>query len=125
LPTPGPAYRQTQGPRRYRPLDPGHRLAAARRPHRTLPRPRTGLLRQPRPSRPPQAQPRPPTRSPRLQSHPGTRRMTTSPTSPDLPISAHLPTIAIDLPDRRPAIELAYRLLAGCRLDRPDAERSH
>ncbi len=39
-------------------------------------------------------------------------------------VSAHLPTIAIDLPDRQPALELTYRLLASFRLDRADAERS-
>ena len=35
--------RQTQGPRRGRPLHPGHRLAPAHRPHRPLPRPRRRL----------------------------------------------------------------------------------
>ena len=86
IPTPGPAHRQDQGPGRHRPLDPGHRLAPARRPHRPLPRPRTRILRQPHPTRTPQAQPRPPTRSPRIQGQPGASRMTTSPPSPDLPI---------------------------------------
>ena len=39
-------------------------------------------------------------------------------------VSAYLPTIALDLPDRQPAVELAYRLLADCRLDRADADPS-
>jgi hypothetical protein len=39
-------------------------------------------------------------------------------------VSAHLPTIALDLPDRQPAVELAYRLLADSRLDRADADPS-
>jgi hypothetical protein len=38
-------------------------------------------------------------------------------------VSAHLPTIALDLPDRQPAVELAYRLLADSRLDREDVDR--
>jgi transposase len=36
-----------QGPGRHRPLDPGHRLAPARWPHRLLPRLGRRLLRQP------------------------------------------------------------------------------
>jgi hypothetical protein len=39
-------------------------------------------------------------------------------------VSAHLPTIALDLPDRQPAVELAYRPLADSRLDRADLDRS-
>ena len=39
-------------------------------------------------------------------------------------VSAHLPNIAIDLPDRQPAVELAYRLLADFRLDRADVDPS-
>lgn len=39
-------------------------------------------------------------------------------------VSAHLPTIALDLPDRQPAVELTYRLLANFRLDRDDVYRS-
>jgi len=47
VPAAGQAPRQAQGPRRRRPLHPGHHLAPARRPHRPLPRPRQRLLRQP------------------------------------------------------------------------------
>ena len=49
-----PAHRQTprqaQGPRRRRPLHPGHRLAPAGRPHRPLPRPRLRTTTPPAPT---------------------------------------------------------------------------
>ena len=62
--------RQTQGPRRRRPLHPGHRLAPAGRPHRPLPRPRPRLPRQPHRHRPQSPQPHPTTRGPRLTPSP-------------------------------------------------------
>ena len=39
-------------------------------------------------------------------------------------VNAHLPTIALDVPDRQPAVELAYRLLADTGLVRAVADRS-
>ena len=77
LPAHRPPPRQEEGHRRRRPLHPGHRLA----PARPTPRPAIHDLGpdfydnrdQPRPQEP---QPHPPTRSPRLQSHPRTRRLT-------------------------------------------------
>jgi hypothetical protein len=39
-------------------------------------------------------------------------------------VNAHLPTFALDLPDRQPAMEFAYRLLASFRLDRDDVDRA-
>ena len=73
LPAPGPAPRQQEGHGRGRPLHPGHRLAAALRPQRPLPRPWPRLRRQPPRRRPHQAQPHPPTRGTRVQGHPRTR----------------------------------------------------
>jgi hypothetical protein len=39
-------------------------------------------------------------------------------------VGARLATFAIDLPDRQPALELTYRLLARCRLHCADPDRS-
>ena len=50
--------------------------APARRPRRPLRRPGQQLLRHPHQPRTPQARPHPPVRSPRLQGHPRTRRLT-------------------------------------------------
>jgi transposase len=74
-----PAYRappwRQAGHGRGRPLHPGHHLAPAVRPRRSLPGPWSRLLRHPHRRRAPQAQPRPPAGGTRLQGHPPTRRL--------------------------------------------------
>jgi len=85
LPAHRAAPRQEEGDRRGGPVHPGHRLAAAGRPRRPLPRPGLGLLRHPRQRRPRQAQPHPPARGPRLQGHPPTRRLTDTAANPTSP----------------------------------------
>jgi len=102
LPAPGQAPRQAQGPRRDRPLHPGHHLAPARRPHRPLPRPRRQLLQPAHQQRPHHPQPRPPARSPRLHRHPHRGGLTArqpSPGSADAPPgAAACPARAGDFP---------------------------
>ena len=68
---------QEEGDRRGRPLHPGHRLAPALRSRGPLPRPRPAVLRHPHRPRAQETQPRPPTRSPRLQGHLGARSLMT------------------------------------------------
>ncbi|MET7726558.1 IS110 family transposase [Streptomyces mirabilis] len=76
LPAHRPSPRQEEGPGRGRPVAPGRHLAPALDPGHPLPRPGIRLLRHPHRPRPPQAQPHPPARSPRLHRHPRTRLTT-------------------------------------------------
>ena len=73
-----PTPRQAQGARRHRAVDPGHRLAPARRPCRPLPRSRPRLVRQPDRQGPQDPQSHPPDRGPRLHRHPRPGRLTTA-----------------------------------------------
>ena len=68
--------RQTQGARRGRPLDPGHHLEPAQRPHRPVPRPRRRLPRHPDQHRTQNTQLRHATDGDGLPRHPRTRRLT-------------------------------------------------
>ena len=80
--------RQTQGPRRGRPLDPGHHLEPAHRPHRPLPRPRRRLPRHPHQHRTQSTQPHHATDRDGLPRHPRTRRLTQIHTGTTRPGSA-------------------------------------
>ncbi|WP_235653612.1 IS110 family RNA-guided transposase [Mycolicibacter icosiumassiliensis] len=64
LPAAGQTPRQTQSDRRGGPLDPGHRLAPAGRPHRPFPRPGRRLLPASGQHPATHPQPHPPTRNP-------------------------------------------------------------
>src|ERR1035437_10256844 len=78
LPAHRPTPRQQESHRRGRPFHSGHRLVPVARSRGGFPRPGLGLLRLTHQPRTQEAQPHPPTRSPRLQGHPRTRRLTTS-----------------------------------------------
>ena len=67
--------RQTQGPRRCRPLHPGHHLEHAQRPHRPVPRPRRRLPHHPDQHRTQNTQLRHATNGDGLPRHPPTRRL--------------------------------------------------
>jgi hypothetical protein len=80
---PGERYRRIahrrgskESHRRRPPDPPGHHLAPALRARSPLQRPWPRLIRSAHPSRAAQASSRPPARSPRLQGHPRTRRLT-------------------------------------------------
>ena len=88
LPAHRQTARQTQSPRRCRPLDPGHHLEPAQRPHRPVPRPRRGLPRHPHQHRTQNPQPRRATDSDGLPRHPRTRRLNQIHTGPTRPGSA-------------------------------------
>ena len=75
VPADRPPPRLEESHRGRRPVDPGHHLAPAVRPGRTLRRPRLRLLRHPHRSRPSPARLCPPARGPRLHSHPRTRSL--------------------------------------------------